>query len=380
MGFDIGIVGLPSAGKSTLFNAITKAGAQVGNFPFTTIDKNEGIAAVPDERFDKLVEIVRPMNTVPNTIKFVDIAGLVKGASQGEGLGNQFLGHIREVDAICHVVRGFVDDNVVHVFGSVDPARDIEVINIELAFADMSSVERRLSRESSKRKSGDRSADNVIAFLEQLLKDLEQGIPARSQLLNKEKRAALPLGAEEVEVLFKEMALLTAKPVIYAVNLTEDELAASESDPDVGALKVVRELAALENAEVIPVSAKFEAELAELSDEERAEFMTAQGISVSGTDRLARAGFRLLGLITYFTAGEKEVRAWTITEGTKAPGAAGKIHTDFEKGFIKAEVIGFEEFAGLGSFASAKEKGRLRIEGKDYVVADGDIITFRFNV
>ncbi len=366
MGLTTGIVGLPNVGKSTLFNAITQAGAESANYPFCTIDPNVGVVEVPDERLEKLTQLVKPKKTVPTAFEFVDIAGLVKGASKGEGLGNQFLSHIREVDAIAHVVRCFEDENITHVSGKVDPLGDIETINLELIFADMETVERRLDRTSRRLKSGDKEIQAEVEVLQRLRAVFEEGKPARSLELSDDEKK-----------LIRDLHLLTIKPVLYVANVSENEAADSDRNPYV---QQVKEMAASEGAEVVVISAKVEAEIAELEGEDKELFLEELGLSESGLDRLIKAAYRLLGLITYFTAGEQEVRAWTIKEGTKAPQAAGVIHSDFEKGFIRAEVVAYDDLVDSGSMAQAKEKGKLRLEGKDYVVQDGDVMHFRFNV
>ena len=362
----LGIVGLPNVGKSTLFNALTKAGAESANYPFCTIDSNIGVAFVPDPRLKVLADFYHTQKIVPATVEFVDIAGLVKGASKGEGLGNQFLANIREVDAIVHVVRCFEDDNVVHVDGSVDPVRDIETINLELIFSDIEIIERRIAK-TARGARNDKALAEELALLQKIKEHLEQGKLAKT----------LELSDEELE-LSKTFNLLTDKPVIYAANVAEDDLeddgASNEN------VQKVRDYAKDENSEVFVVSAKMEAELAELDDEEKAMFLEDMGLSESCLDKLIKASFSILGLTTFLTAGEKEVRAWTITKGMKAPQAAGKIHTDFEKGFIKAEVVNYDDLISLGSYAAAREKGLVRMEGKEYVVQENDIIVFRFNV
>ena len=359
----LGVVGLPNVGKSTLFNAITKAGAQAANYPFCTIEPNVGVVAVPDERLTKLAELFNSKKITPTTLEFVDIAGLVKGASKGEGLGNKFLSHIREVDAIVHTVRCFDDENITHVDGSVNPLRDIETINLELIFSDMEMIERRLQKARVAVK-GDKKYQEEIDFLEKLYKFLEEGKPARNYSATD----------EEKEIL-KTLFLLTSKPVIYAANVSEDDVA-TENDY----VKQVKEYAKAEGSEVIVLSAKLEEDLADMSDDEKAIFFAELGIDKSGLDKLVTACYKLLNLISYLTAGEKETRAWTIVKGTKAPQAAGKIHSDFERGFIRAEVVDYQTLLDCKGYAGAKEKGKIRSEGKDYVMQDNDVVTFRFNV
>ncbi|ABY93294.1 redox-regulated ATPase YchF [Thermoanaerobacter brockii subsp. lactiethylicus] len=362
---EIGIVGLPNVGKSTLFNAITKAGAECANYPFCTIEPNVGIVAVPDKRLDFLAKIENPQKVIPATIKFVDIAGLVKGASKGEGLGNKFLSHIREVDAILNVVRCFEDSNIVHVEGSIDPIRDVEIITLELILADMEVVERRLQK-TSKLARNDKKAAFELEILEKIKKGLNEGKPVRALQFTEEEKSFVC-----------QLMLLTSKPVMYVANISEEDLISGEENQYV---KQLKEYAEKENSQVLVISAKIEEELASLSDEERNELLREYGLAEPGLNNIIRHGYSLLGLITFFTAGPKEVHAWTIKKGTKAPQAAGKIHSDFEKGFIRAEVISYEDLVKAGSQATAREMGLMRLEGKDYVMQDGDIVVFRFNV
>lgn len=363
----LGIVGLPNVGKSTLFNSLTKAGAESANYPFCTIDPNVGVVAVPDRRLKLLGDFYHSKKVTPAVIEFVDIAGLVKGASKGEGLGNQFLANIREVDAILHVVRCFSDDNVIHVDGSVDPLRDIETISLELIFADLEVIERRMAKVGRTAKM-DKSAGREYALLERIKAHLEAGRPAKT----------LALEDEDQEAAMKEYNLLTAKPVIYASNVSEDDLGDDAAGNDMVAR--VRDYAKAEGSEVFVICAQIEEEISELQEDEKKEFLEDMGIAESGLDKLITASYRLLGLLSFLTSGEDETRAWTIKVGTKAPQAAGKIHTDFERGFIKAEVVNYQDLLDCGSYAGAREKGLVRMEGKEYVVQDGDVILFRFNV
>ncbi len=363
----LGVVGLPNVGKSTLFNAITGAGAQAANYPFCTIEPNAGIVAVPDGRLQVLENMYHPKKVTPATVEFVDIAGLVKGASKGEGLGNKFLSHIRECEAIVHVVRCFEDDNIIHVDGSVDPARDIETINLELIFADMETVQKREEKARKLVKTGEKKYAEEADLALKVLKHLEQGKPART----------CPLTDEEKETV-KGWFLLTTKPVIYAANISEDAVGADEDSIDF--VCQVKQVAAQEEAEVLVISAQIEEEIAQMDLDEKAEFLEEMGIGQSGLDRLIQKCYHLLGLISFLTAGEDECRAWTITRGTKAPQAAGKIHTDFERGFIRAEIVAFDTLRELGSMNACREKGMIRSEGKDYVMQDGDVTLFRFNV
>lgn len=363
----LGIVGLPNVGKSTLFNAITQAGAESANYPFCTIEPNVGVVAVPDHRLEKLKEIYNSERIIPAVIEFYDIAGLVRGASKGEGLGNKFLSHIREVEAIVHVVRCFEDSNIVHVDGSVDPIRDIETINLELIFSDIETLERRMERTKKAARSGDKNANQEMAFMEKLKAHLENSKPART----------LEMTDDERDIL-KQLFLLTSKPVIYAANLSEDDII-NGYENNIHLQKVI-EFASSEESQVIPICAKIEEEISALEDDEKQAFLEDYGLEESGLNRLIKASYKLLGLMSFLTAGPKEVRAWTIKIGTKAPQAGGKIHSDIERGFIRAEVISFDVLVKCGSEAAAKEKGLYRLEGKDYIMQDGDVVFFRFNV
>lgn len=363
MGFKCGIVGLPNVGKSTLFNSLTLAGIAAENYPFCTIDPNVGVVAVPDPRLQQLADIVQPERVLPTTMEFVDIAGLVAGASKGEGLGNKFLAHIRETDAIAHVVRCFENDDVVHVSGRVDPLSDTAVINTELALADLEAIERALARAEKLAKANPKEAKSRIDTLQRLQSALDQGLPTRT----------VPLSPEE-KLLVRDVHLITMKPVMYVANVSEGN---QDSNP---LLESLRKAAAEEGAEVLALCAGIEAEIAQLDDADRVDFLKEMGLEESGLDLVVRAGYRLLNLLTFFTAGKKEVRAWTVRTGSSAPRAAGKIHTDFEKGFIRAEVTAFEDFVALGGEQGAKEAGKLRLEGKTYIVKEGDVMHFRFNV
>lgn len=363
MGIKCGIVGLPNVGKSTLFNCLTKAGVDAANYPFCTIEPNVGVVGVPDPRLEKLARIVKPERILPTAMEFVDIAGLVKGASQGEGLGNKFLANIRETDAIAHVVRCFINDDVTHVAGKISPADDIDVINTELALADLETVTRAIQRLQKQTKSGDKSAIAEVALIERVREQLDKGLPARTLSFTKEEK-----------IVLKSLQLLTFKPTLYIANVAENGFTNNPM------LDQVREIANRENASVVAVCASIEADIAELDDAEKAEFLAELNLTEPGLDRVIHAGYKVLGLETYFTAGVKEVRAWTIPVGSTAPQAAGVIHTDFEKGFIRAEVVAYDDFIKYNGEAGAKEAGKWRLEGKEYIVKDGDVMHFRFNV
>ena len=361
----IGIVGLPNVGKSTMFNSITKAGAECANYPFCTIEPNVGVVAVPDERLEKLAEIYNPEKITHAIVEFVDIAGLVKGASKGEGLGNKFLSHIRETDAICHVVRCFENDNVVHVDGNIDAIRDAETINLELIFADIETVDKRIEK-AKKMLKADKKYQLELELLEKVKTKLEEGIPVRAMDFN-----------EDEEIIIKDMFLLTAKPIIYIANISEEQIENPDTQENV---KKLKEYAVKESAEVIPLCVKIEEELSGLDDDDKKEMLEALGLEESGLDKLIKKSYDLLGLMSFLTAGEPEVRAWTIKKGTKAPQAAGKIHSDIERGFIKAEIVSYDDLIREGSMALAREKGLVRSEGKEYIMQDGDVVLFKFNV
>ena len=363
----LGIVGLPNVGKSTLFNAITKAGAESANYPFCTIDPNVGVVSVPDKRLDVLLKIYNSKKKVPAAIEFYDIAGLVKGASQGEGLGNKFLSHIREVASIVHVVRCFEDENIVHVEGSVDPIRDIETINLELILSDLEVLERRMEKAVKLVRSGDKDAKAQMVIMEKIKSALENNMPARSVELT-----------EDEEEFAKTLFLITSKPVLYATNISEEDLASGNLENDL--VKKVQDYAAAENSGTVVVCAKLEEELSTLEDEEKLEMLSEYGLTESGLDKLIQASYKLLGLMSFLTAGQQEIRAWTIRKGIKAPQAAGKIHSDIERGFIRAEIVSYDQLVECGSEAVAKEKGCYRLEGKEYVMQEGDVVNFRFNV
>ena len=363
----LGIVGLPNVGKSTLFNAITKAGAESANYPFCTIDPNIGVVSVPDKRLDVLLEIYNSKRKVPAAIEFYDIAGLVKGASQGEGLGNKFLSHIREVESIVHVVRCFEDENIIHVEGSVDPIRDIETINLELILSDLEVLERRMEKAVKLVRSGDKEAKAQMVIMEKIKTALENNMSARSIEFT-----------EDEEAFVKTLFLITSKPVLYATNISEEDLASGNFENDL--VKKVQEYASVENSGTVIVCAKLEEELSTLDDEEKMEMLSEYGLTESGLDKLIQASYKLLGLMSFLTAGQQEIRAWTIKNGTKAPQAAGKIHSDIERGFIRAEIVSFNQLVECGSEAVAKEKGCYRLEGKEYVMQEGDVVNFRFNV